>query len=55
MAGRGRKFVFHGAYSPKHKREAVHEEHKLGHRGFIIKRKIKGHVREIVLTRRKGK
>jgi hypothetical protein len=51
MAHRGRKFVFHGAYSPKHKGEAVREEHKV--RGFIVKRKVKGHVREIVLTRRK--
>jgi hypothetical protein len=51
MAHRGRKLVFHGAYSPKHKGEAVRKEHK--RHGFILKRKIKGHTREIVFTRRR--
>jgi hypothetical protein len=51
MAKRGRKFVFHGAYDSK---AASKRKEKRVH-GFIVERKIKGHRREIVLTRRKGK
>jgi hypothetical protein len=49
MAGKGRKFVFHGSF--KKKREAVKEERKVG--GFILKRKIENHLRYLVLTERK--
>jgi hypothetical protein len=49
MAGRGKTKEFHGAF--KSKREAVKEERKVG--GFILKRKIEGHLRYLVLTNKK--
>jgi hypothetical protein len=50
MAKKGKKFIFRGAY--RKKSDAVEEERK--HPGsFIVKRKIRGKTRELVLTRRK--
>jgi hypothetical protein len=51
MAGRGRKFKFHGAF--KSKARAVRKERSV--HGFIERHKIKGHTRYIVMTRRRGK
>ena len=49
MAGKGRKFVFHGAY--KSKRAAVRKERRTPG-AFVQARKIKGHRREVVFTKR---
>ena len=45
MAGKGKKFTFHGAFSRKS--DAVREERKVG--GFIKRRNIKGHTRYVVM------
>jgi hypothetical protein len=50
MAHRGRKLIFHGAY--KSKAAAVRKERRTPG-AFIVKRKIEGHTREIVFTKRK--
>lgn len=50
MAHRGRKLTFHGAY--RSKAAAIRKERRTPG-SFIVKRKIKGHTRELVLTRRK--
>jgi hypothetical protein len=47
MAKIGRRFVFHGAF--KSKRSAVGHEKK---GEFILGRKIKGHKRYVVVSRR---
>lgn len=51
MAGRGRKFTFHGAYGSK--AAAVREERAVG--GFIRPTMIRGHRRYMVLTRNPGR
>ena len=50
--GKGRKFIFHGAF--KSKRAAVKKE-RAGKGRFILNRTIKGHRRYLVLKRRGGK
>ena len=47
--GKGRKFIFHGAF--KSKRKAMAKE-RAGKGRFILTRKIKGHRRYIVLKDR---
>lgn len=49
MAGRGKKFDFHGAFWSKE--EAVRKEQEV--QGFIRERKIGGRTRYYVLTARK--
>jgi hypothetical protein len=49
MAGKGRKFEFHGAY--KSKAAAVRKERRTPG-AFVVKRKIRGKTREIVFTER---
>lgn len=49
MAGRGRKFTFHGAF--KSKKKAVRKEHAVG--GFIRKKRIRGHTRYVVMRGRR--
>lgn len=49
MAGRGRKFKFHGAF--KSKRKAMAKE-RAGNNRFIRETKIKGHRRYIVMSRK---
>lgn len=49
MAGKGKKFDFHGAYNSKE--EAMAKEKQVS--GFIRERKIDGKVRYFVLTERK--
>jgi len=51
MAKRGRRFIFHGAFGSK--RAARRKERARG--GFIRKVNIRGRVRWLVLTRRKGR
>lgn len=46
MAGKGKRFDFHGAFAKKE--DAVRKEKEVG--GFIRERKINGHVRYFVLT-----
>lgn len=50
MAGKGRKFKFHGAFASKS--DAMRKKSRV--RGFIRKVSIKGHRRYVVMTRRKG-
>jgi len=45
MAGRGRKVTFHGAYGTKAK--AKRKERRV--HGYIVRRRIRGSVRYIVL------
>jgi hypothetical protein len=49
LAGKGKKFEFHGAYSDKP--SAVEKEREVG--GFIKERRIDGKVRYFVLTVKK--
>lgn len=54
MAGRGRAFGFHGAFS--NKTDAVKKERALkgaGESPFIQRRKVRGQVRFIVMTAEK--
>lgn len=46
MAGKGKKFDFHGAYT--NKADAIDKEKQV--KGFIRERKIDGKVRYFVLT-----
>lgn len=46
MSKRGRKVVFHGAFA--HKSDAKRKERKVG--GFIRPKRIKGHLRYVVMT-----
>jgi len=48
MAGKGRKFKFHGAF--KSKADAVRKERAVG--GFIREFKVKGQTRYTVMTER---
>lgn len=50
MAGKGKKFTFHGAFTSK--RKAVTKERKVG--GFIKTIKVLGQRRYAVLKARKG-
>lgn len=50
MAGRGRKFHFHGAFTSK--ADAIRTEHRV--HGFIRPTTIQGHRRFLVLTRREN-
>ena len=47
MAGRGRRFKFHGAFGSKAKAKA--KERAVG--GFIKRMKIRGDTRYVVMTR----
>lgn len=49
MAGRGRRFTFHGAYTRK--TQARRKEHSV--RGFIRRAIIGGHLRYVVLKRKR--
>jgi hypothetical protein len=51
MAGTGRRVKFHGAFGSKSKAKA--KERKVG--GYVRRTRIKGRVRYMVLTRRKGR
>ena len=46
----GRKVVFHGAF--KTKAGAVRKEHRVPH-SYVRAKRIKGHMRYMVLTRRR--
>jgi len=48
VAGKGRKFKFHGAFSSK--RDAKRKERQTG--GFIRRVKIRGSTRFVVMTQR---
>jgi hypothetical protein len=50
MAKRGRKVTFHGAFGTKAK--AKRKEHSVG--GFIERVRIRGRVRYVVMTGRRG-
>lgn len=50
MAKRGRKFTFHGAYGSK--AGAARKERKVSG-GFILKRRIRGSVRYIVMGKKR--
>lgn len=49
MAGKGRSFVFHGAFASK--TNAKKKERKV--RGFVKRIRVRGQTRWVVLTRRK--
>lgn len=51
MAHRGQKVVFHGAYDTK---AAAKRKERATPGAFIRPAKIKGHRRELVLTRKRG-
>jgi len=50
MAGKGKRFFFHGAFKSK---AAAKRKEKRGKKFFILKVKIKGRTRFDVLSRRK--
>lgn len=56
MAGKGRRFVFHGAYTSR--RKALGKKHAVG--GFVKRVRVKrkgskvAHVRWVVLTRKEA-
>lgn len=51
MAGKGRKFTFHGAFGSKAKAEAKEKKLK---RAFIRRIKVRGQTRFLVLQRRRA-
>lgn len=48
MAGKGKKFDFHGSFADKS--AAVEKEREVG--GFIRERRVKGKLRYMVMTER---
>lgn len=52
MAGRGRKFKFHGAYKSKSAARSKEKSEACDNKCFILPRKIRGGRRFVVLERR---
>lgn len=48
MAGKGRRFMFHGAF--KSRRRALARKHKV--KGFLKRVTVRGHTRWAVMSRR---